>query len=220
MRLLRKHLTYTNVIASVAVFLLLSGTAFAAGKISGSRLKDNSVSGKKLKPGSVSNSKLRTNSVTNSKIQAASISGSRIASNTLTDREINMAKLGKISRATTADTATNAGKVDSKDASQLVVKCPSGTVDLGSSCSESGARAAVSGYAAAQSCTAVGGYLPHAAELVGADRADKITVSTGEWTSDWNGTSATLVSGTAVGGTAAVDTGSQPYRCFYALRER
>jgi hypothetical protein len=218
MRLLRKHLTYANVMSSLAIFLLLGGTAFAAGQFSGSRLKNGSVSGKKLKAGSVSNSKLRSNAVTNSKIQAASISGSRLASNTLTDREINMAKLGKISRATTAD---NAGKVDSKDASQLVDKCPSGAVDLGSACAETGARAAVSGYSATQSCTSAGGYLPRAAELVGADRADKINVSTGEWSSDWNGLTATLVSGTSISGsTAQVDSGSQPYRCFYALRER
>jgi hypothetical protein len=206
--------------SSLAIFLLLGGTAFAAGKLSGSRLKNNSVSGKKLKAGSVSNSKLRSNAVTNSKIQAASISGSRLASNTLTDREINMAKLGKISKATTADTATNAGKVDSKDAAQLLVKCPTGTIDLGASCAENGARAAVSGYSAAQSCTTAGGYLPQAAELVGADRANKISVSSGEWSSDWAGTSATLVSGESIGGTADASSGSQPYRCFYTLRER
>ncbi len=220
MRILRKHLTYANIMSSLAIFMLLGGSAYAAAKISGSRLKDKSVSGKKLKVGSVSNSKLRSNSVTNSKIQAASVQGSRLASNTLTDREINMAKLGKISKASTADTATNAGKVDSKDASQLTARCPSGTVDLGSACSETGARAAVSGYAATQACTSAGGYLPSAAELVGADRAARITVSSGEWSSSWSGTTATLVSGTAIGGSATVDTGSQPYRCFYALRER
>ncbi|MGK2877349.1 MAG: hypothetical protein ACSLFF_02045 [Solirubrobacterales bacterium] len=220
MRLLRKHLTYANVMSSLAIFLLLGGTAFAAGRLSGSRLKNYSVSGKKLKSGSVSNSKLRSNAVTNSKIRAASIYGSRLASNTLTDREINMTKLGKIAKAATADTATNAGKVDSKDASQLVVKCPGGTVDLGSFCAETGARAAVSGYSATQSCTAAGGYLPRAAELVGADRANKISVSSDEWSSDWSGTSATLVSGDSIGVTADVSSASQPYRCFYMLRER
>src|SRR4051794_36305204 len=112
MRILRKHLTYANVMSSLAIFLLLGGTAFAAGQLSGSRLKDNPVSGKKLKAGWFSNSNLRSTAVRNSKIQAASTSGSRIASNTLTDREINRPKLGKIGRATTADTATNAGKVD------------------------------------------------------------------------------------------------------------
>lgn len=217
MKSLLRHITYANVMSTLAVFLLLGGTAFAAGMISGSRLKNYSVSGKKLKSGSVSSSKLRSNAVSNSKVRAASIYGSRLASNTLTDREINMAKLGKIKRASSAD---NAGKVDSKDAAQLIAKCPSGTVDLGSACAETGSRAAVSGYAAAQSCAAAGGYLATAAQLVGADRANKISVSSGEWSANWSGTSATLVSGESVGGSANVESGSQPYRCFYALRER
>lgn len=212
-----KHLSYANVMATLAVFMVLGGSAYAAGKISGSSLKNNSVSGKKLKAGSVSNSKLRSNAVTNSKISAASVQGSRLAANTLGDREINMAKLGKIARATTAD---NAGKVDSKDASQLTDRCPSGTVDLGSACAETGARAAAIGYEAARVCTAAGGYLPRAAELIGADRANKITVGTDEWSSDWNGTSATLVSGEAIGGTAIVSSATQAYRCFLTLRER
>jgi len=217
MKSLLRHITYANVMSTLAVFLLLGGTAFAAGMISGSRLKNNSVSGKKLKAGSVSNSKLRTNSVTNAKIRAASVNGSRLSSNTLTDREINMSKLGKIKSASTAD---NAGKVDSKDASQLVVKCPSGTVDLGSACAETGARGATDAFTAAQTCTSAGGYLPTAADLVGADRANKIVNTTQEWTSNWSGETVTVVTGTLVDGTADADGSSHAYRCFHALRER
>lgn len=217
MNSLLRHITYANVMSTLAVFLLLGGTAFAAGMVSGSRLKNNSVSGKKLKAGSVSNSKLRTNAVTNAKIRAATINGSRLSSNTITDREVNMSKLGKIKSASSAD---NAGKVDSKDASQLIVKCPSGTVDLGSACAETGARGATDGFTAAQTCTSAGGYLPTAADLVGADRANKITNTTQEWTSNWNGEMATVVTGTLVDGTADVDGSSHVYRCFHALRER
>lgn len=214
MKSLLRHITYANVMSTLAVFLLLGGTAFAAGMISGSRLKNNSVSGKKLKPGSVSNSKLRTNAVTNSKVRAATLTGSRLASNTLTDREVNMAKLGKIASAASAD------KTGGKTAAQLTDRCPSGTTDLGSACAETGARAAVSGYSAAQSCTSAGGYLGSAAQLVGADRANKIAVSSGEWSSDWSGTTGTLVSGESIGGTASVESATQPYRCFYGLRGR
>lgn len=216
MRRLRKHLTVGNVVAMVAVFMLLSSTAYAASKISGSRLKDRSVSGKKLKNNSVYGAKLRANSVTGGKLAGATITGSRIASNTLTDREINMSRLGKISRSGTAD---NAGKVDGKDASQLTDRCPSGTSDLGSACAEGGARASASAAEATRICTAAGGYLPRAAELVGADRANKIAVSTGEWSSDWFGSNGTTVSGENVAGTEALSA-VQPYRCFFALRER
>lgn len=212
-----RHLTYANVMSTLAVFLVLGGSAYAAGKISGSSLKNNSVSGKKLKSGSVSNSKLRANAVSNSKISASSVYGSRLAPNTLTDREINMAKLGKISRASTAD---NAGKVDNKDASQLTDRCPSGTVDLGSACAETGARAVSFGPQAAETCTRAGGYLPGAAELVGADLADRINVTTQEWSSDWASENATVVTNGSVDGTADIDDVTRPYRCFFTLRER
>jgi hypothetical protein len=46
---LRRHITYANVMATLAVFIALGGSAYAVGKISGSQLKDRSVSGKKLK---------------------------------------------------------------------------------------------------------------------------------------------------------------------------
>lgn len=217
MRILRRHFTAGNVLAIIALVTLLSSTAYAASKINGSRLKDRSVSGKKLKNNSVYGAKLRANSVSGGKLAGSTITGSRIASNTLTDREINMSRLGKIPRATTAD---NSGKVDGKDASQLTDRCPGGTVDLGSACAESGVRAATGGYEAAGACTAAGGYLPGAAELIGADRANKINVSTQEWSSNWNGETATVVTNGSVDGYADVDGNSQPFRCFYALRER
>jgi hypothetical protein len=214
---LTKHLTYANVMSTIAIFMLLGGSAYAAGRINGSQLKNRSVSGKKLKNNSVYGAKLRNNSVDGGKLRPASVSGARIASNTLTDREVNMAKLGKIAKATTAD---NASKVDNKDASQLTVRCPSGTTDLGAACAETGERATATGYAATQTCTSAGGYLPKAAELTGADRAGKISIANTEWSSDWAGTNGTTVDTNGVVGTAAVNSASQPYRCYFTLRER
>lgn len=223
MRLLSKHLTYANVMSSLAIFLLLGGTAFAAGKLSGSRLKDNSVSGKKLKRGSVSGSKIHDGSVSNAKIQGATITGSRIAPNTLTDREVNMAKLGKISRATTSDSATNAGKVDSKDATQLIVRCPSGTVDLGATCAENGTRASATGYAAAKACTQSGGYLPDAAALIGAEDAGRITIGGSEWSSSWSYSvdpQGAIVTSSGISTSANPSSSAYGYRCYFTLRER
>jgi hypothetical protein len=223
MRLLRKHLTYANVMSSLAIFLLLGGTAFAAGKISGSRLKNNSVSGKKLKVGSVSGSKIHTGSISNTKIQGGTITGSRLTANTLTDREVNMAKLGKIARASTADNATNAGKVDSKDASQLVVKCPAGTIDLGAYCAENGARSSATGYAAAKACIQAGGFLPDAAALIGAEDAGKISIGASEWSSSWSygGTpTGAVVTASGIGASANPASAAYAFRCFFTLRER
>ena len=46
---IRRRLTYSNVMATVAVFIALGGSSYAVTRISGSELMNNSVAGKKLK---------------------------------------------------------------------------------------------------------------------------------------------------------------------------
>jgi hypothetical protein len=58
---LRARLTYANVMATVAVFLGLGGTALAAAVINGSDLKDRSVPGRKLKKHAVGGDELKLN---------------------------------------------------------------------------------------------------------------------------------------------------------------
>jgi hypothetical protein len=45
---MRRRLTYSNVMATVAVFIALGGSSYAVTRINGSQLKNNSVAGKKL----------------------------------------------------------------------------------------------------------------------------------------------------------------------------
>ena len=47
--MIRRHLTYANVMASIAVFLVLGGGAYAAMKVNGKNIKNASIAGKKLK---------------------------------------------------------------------------------------------------------------------------------------------------------------------------
>jgi hypothetical protein len=54
---IRSKLTFANVMAVIAVFIVIGGSAYAA-KISGKNLKNNSVPGKKLKTNSVKAGKL------------------------------------------------------------------------------------------------------------------------------------------------------------------
>jgi hypothetical protein len=76
----RKRLTYANVVASLALFLALSGGAvWAAGKIGAGKLKRNAVTAAKIKPGAVTNAKLRANAVTGPKIKAGSVSFAKLA---------------------------------------------------------------------------------------------------------------------------------------------
>lgn len=71
---LRKRLTYANVMSTLAVFIALGGSSYAAFTISGSSIKDRSITSKKLR------------------------------ANTLTGGQIKESRLARVPRAKTADT--------------------------------------------------------------------------------------------------------------------
>jgi hypothetical protein len=76
-------LTYANVIATLALFLALSGgVVWAAGKVHGGRLKPNSVSAGKIKRNAVTASKIRPNAVTATKIRPGAVDFSKLAAGT------------------------------------------------------------------------------------------------------------------------------------------
>jgi hypothetical protein len=91
MNRLRPRFTYANVVATLALFLVLTGgAAYAA-----THLPKNSVGSKQL----------RKNSVTAAKIKNGTITGAKI----------NLGTLGKVPSAASADHATTAAKANSAD---------------------------------------------------------------------------------------------------------
>src|SRR5205809_5506343 len=81
---LRRHLTYANVMSTLAVFIALGGSSYAAFTINGAAIKNRSIAGKKLRH------------------------------NTLTGVQIKESKLGRVPRAKTADTLDGATAADLK----------------------------------------------------------------------------------------------------------
>jgi hypothetical protein len=81
---LRKRLTYANVMSTLAVFIALGGSSYAALTINGSTIKNRSISAKKLRH------------------------------NTLTGWEIKESRLGRVPRAKTADTLGGISAADLK----------------------------------------------------------------------------------------------------------
>jgi hypothetical protein len=77
MRALKKRLTYANVMSSIAVFLVLGGAAFAAGKVG-----NKSVGPNQLKANAVTTKKIKKNAVTKAKIAADAISFGKLAAGT------------------------------------------------------------------------------------------------------------------------------------------
>lgn len=96
MKQLRKHLTYANVMSSIAVFLVLGGAAIAASQlprhsVGVGQLKAGAVTAVKLHRNAVTTAKLRRNAVTRAKIRAGAVNGRKIANGSVTGADINAA---------------------------------------------------------------------------------------------------------------------------------
>lgn len=108
---LRARLTYANVMSTLAVFIALGGTSYAAFTINGSTIKNRTITGKKLRP------------------------------NTLTGVQIKESRLARVSRAKTADTLDGLTAADLKIkcpldtfpiADMCVERAPRGVASYGS----------------------------------------------------------------------------------------
>ena len=89
MKLIRKRLTYANVMSSIAVFLILGGaTAFAAKKIGSNEIKGNSITTGKIKKNAVTASKIKKNSIVTAKIKNLAVTNGKLA-----DGAVNFAKI-------------------------------------------------------------------------------------------------------------------------------
>ena len=83
MRAVGRRLTYANVVATLALFLALSGgVVWAAGKIGAKNLRANAVTAGKIKRNAVTNAKIRGNAVTAAKIKAGAIDFTKLAAGT------------------------------------------------------------------------------------------------------------------------------------------
>lgn len=98
-----KHLTFSNVVACLALFIALGGVSYAAVK-----LPKNSVSTKQIKKNAVTESKIRKSAVTGAKIRTKTIRGSDLGDNTVTGTQINEATLGEVPSAASATSAGSA----------------------------------------------------------------------------------------------------------------
>lgn len=149
LRALRRHLTYANVMATIAVFIALGSGAYAAVTITGKNVKDGSLTGRDIKR------------------------------NSLGPREIAERRLGPVRR------ALNAARLGGRPAARYLVRCPSGTLPLTSTCIETHPRAAAPYGAAAHQCDFTnrprtpGRRLPTHQELMNALDYQPITLAPG-----------------------------------------
>jgi hypothetical protein len=130
---LRQHLTYANVTATLALFIALGGSSYAALRVGSREIADNSI---------------RSRDVRNHSLMRHDL-----ARNTLDGSVIRESRLGRVPRASLADNASRVGGVTAAD---LKVKCPTDTLPIADVCVETQPRAPVAYGSAVNQCSVAG----------------------------------------------------------------
>jgi hypothetical protein len=122
MRRLRRHLSYANVMASMAVFIALGGTATAALVITGKNVRNESLTSGDIKNGTVKGGDIRNGSVTttdildgtigSSDIGFASLNSGDIADGSLLAKDFRLGELPGGSQGQKGDTGATGAKGD------------------------------------------------------------------------------------------------------------
>jgi hypothetical protein len=81
---LAKFLSFSNVVACLALFIALGGSVYAAGKISGKQIKPSSLPGNRIKPKTVPANRVKPSSLTGRQVKPNSLTGEQIDEKTLT----------------------------------------------------------------------------------------------------------------------------------------
>jgi hypothetical protein len=127
---LRRRLTYANVMSTVAVFVALGGSSYAALQIDSGDIANNSVRGVDVRNRTLGERDLKRN--------------------TLGGRSIKESRLGRVPR------ARNADRLGGMTAAELLLKCPAGTFPIADVCAETTPRAPAAYVTAVIQCATTG----------------------------------------------------------------
>ena len=124
MAALRQHLSYANVIATVALFLALGGTSYALLQVTSEDVVNNSLRSRDL----------RDDTVRSRDIRDRTLGARNVRRDTLGSRVVKESSLGTVPRATVAESLSGAGALE------LRVRCPADTIAKAGVCIETSAR--------------------------------------------------------------------------------
>jgi hypothetical protein len=162
----RKHLSYSNVIATAALFTALGGTSYAVLRVDSRDVVDNS-----LRSVDVRNNSLRSRDVRDRTLRARDLGLDALGAGVVKE-----SALGQVPH------AADAGRVGGLTAQELRVRCPTDTVAKGGVCVERSARPAGGFLGASGTCDAAGRGLPTMPQLDAFARTRGPLTSGGEWT--------------------------------------
>jgi len=210
------------VIAGLALVAALSGTVYAAGKISGQTIKVKSLPGNRLAPASVPGNRLKP----------GALKGSQLAPGSITGIQIDASTLGQVPTAIHADTAESARDAETalnaanaenaKKVNGYEAGCKPGTRPFAGACWQIAASdTALNAPAAAASCAAQGGELPEALSLAAFSQTGAVMASE-EWSGDVTNVSgadlyAVITVSSASEVNSALSTATKKFRCVIPL---
>jgi hypothetical protein len=219
-----RHRLPVSIVAVVALVTALSGTVYAAGKISGKSIKVKSLPGNRLALGSVPGNRLKP----------GAIGGSQLAPGSITGIQIDASTLGQVPSAIHAETAQSARDAETalnsanaqnaKTVNGYEAGCRAGTEPFAGACWQSEpSSSALNAPAAAAACASQGGELPDALSLVAFSQRPGVTLAEGwEWSGDLPVVSSidvyAVVTVTSEGEvSSAVSTANKKFRCVIPL---
>jgi hypothetical protein len=164
---LRKHLSYSNVTATAALFIALGGTSYAVIRVDSGDVVDDS-----LRSEDVRNNSLRSRDVRDRTLRARDL-----VRNSLGGAVVKESALGQVPRAADAD------RVGGASAEGLRVRCPTDTSRNAGICIEQSARPADGFLGAINACDNAGRGLPTMPQLDAFARIHGPLSPQGEWTS-------------------------------------
>jgi hypothetical protein len=163
---IRKHLSYSNVTATAALFIALGGTSYAVIRIDSRDVVNNS-----LRSTDVRNNSLRSRDIRDRTLRARDL-----RRNALGGDVVKESALGQVPRAAEAE------RVGGLTASELHVRCPSDTLAKGGVCLEQNARPPTGFFGASSTCDNAGRGLPTMPQLDRFAGSQGPLTSAGEWT--------------------------------------
>ena len=125
MKQLRRHLTYANVMSSIAVFLILGGATAMAAKVGTSQLKAGAVKTGKLAKEAVKAGKIANGAVSTAKLANGAVTTEKIADNAVTGAKVDEASLGTVPSAVNAQIGAPAAYAEIEAGGGIVNSEPS-----------------------------------------------------------------------------------------------
>jgi hypothetical protein len=212
------------VLAGLALAAALSGTVYAAGKISGRSIKVKSLPGNRLALGSVPGNRLKPGAIAGSQLAPGSITGIQVDASTLGQVPAAVAAETALS-ARDAETALNAANAQNANTvNGYEAGCRAGTEAFAGACWQSHpSGSALTAPAAASACASQGGELPDALSLAAFSQRPGVEMALGdEWTGDIASFTTlnaySLATVTPAGQVdSAVSTATRKFRCVLPL---